>query len=172
MIMKRITSCLSVAVFLLFICGCGGTRLSGLVPGVGTITLNGEPVEDALILFAPINSEQNQRSASAKSTARGKFSAMTLKHGDGIYPGEYRVTVKKTQTLGDDTVDITVLENRAIRGVVDDRATVYLLPIMYNDPTMTDLMVTIPAKGSKSLELKLVGEVDLTPIPYNRDVRR
>ena len=170
--MKSTIICLCIVPFLLFFCGCGETGLSGLVPGIGTITLNGEPVEDALILFAPINSEQNQRSASAKSMARGKFSAMTLKHGDGIYPGEYRVTVKKTQTLGDTTVDITVLEDRGRRGIVDDRTTVYLLPIKYNDPEMTDLMVTIPAKGSKSLELKLVGEVDLTPIPYNRDVRR
>ena len=167
--MKNRIFLLCVALFLLVPSGCQKSKLKGLVPGSGTITLNGEPVEGAVILFSPINPSSTQRSASAKSGPKGSFTLLTLEPGDGIYPGEYKVIVKKTQTTGN-----LVLEEGDRRNpeAIDDRVTVHLLPHKYGDASTTDLTVTIPPKGDKAIQLTLEGEVDMTPIPSNQSFRR
>ena len=168
--MKKTLCYFFVVLFWLVPCGCNRSKLKGLVPGAGTITFNDEPVEDALILFAPVNPGSAQRSASAKSGANGSFSLMTLEFGDGIYPGEYKVIAKKTQTTG--SADIYVSdEDKRNPELRDDRATIHLLPFQYSDPSMTDLIVTIPPKGDKSISLQLEGEVDTTPMSRYRGRR-
>lgn len=160
--MKKSICLVCVALLLLLPCGCKKPKLKGLVPGSGTITLNGEPVEDALITFSPINPGADQRSASAKSGPNGSFNLLTLEPGDGIFPGEYKVMAKKTRTTGSNIV--LDPDDRRNPAAMDDRVTVHLLPQKYGHPAATDLTVTIPAKGNKSIELKLEGDVDSTPI--------
>ena len=167
-LMKKSICIFCVTLFLLLPGGCKKSKLKGLVPGSGTITLNGEPVEDAMIVFSPIQSGAVQRSASAKSGTNGNFNLLTLEPDDGVYPGEYKVIVKKTKTTG--TNMVLDPDDRRNPAALDDRVTVHLLPRKYSESSMTDLTVTIPAKGNKSIQLQLEGEVDMTPVP--RNVRR
>jgi hypothetical protein len=135
--------------------GCGGrNRLPGLVPAEGIVTLNGTPVEGTTISFAP--GSPAIQSASATSTKDGKFVVSTRDYGDGISPGEYLVVVTKTTGVG------RSLSPDDKRGR-DNRQSINHLPPKYGSKDTSGLTVTIPAKGDKNIELKLEGEVNLTP---------
>jgi len=143
----------------LAITGCGRSGLPGLVPAAGMVTLNGEPVEGAIVNFAPESSIPNARSASAMSDKNGKFVVTTLEYGDGMMPGEYQVFLTKTSGTGGGLSP----EESARQGGGDDRQVVNHLPLKYADRNTSGLTVSIPSKGERNIELKLEGEVDLTP---------
>ena len=169
--MKKSFFCFCVVALMLYSMGCTRSKLDGLVPGSGTVTLNGEIVQGAMIMFSPINPTPTQRSASARSDANGDFRLMTLEPGDGIFPGEYKVIVKKIQTVGGE-IPVVSEEDRRNPELTERRETVHLLPQKYGLPSTTDLVVTIPPKGNKSIQLNLEGEVDTTPIPRSKNVKR
>ena len=137
-----------LALPLLSACNQQGTP--GCVPAAGIVTLNGEPVEEASVIFAPQDTTGAQ-SASAKTDKNGKFVVTTVKPGDGMLPGEYLVLITKTTVSGEKSKD------------GDDRQIVNHLPPKYGSKGTSDLKVSIPPKGDKNIELKMEGEVDLTP---------
>jgi len=159
-----ITVCLLV---LPLLTGCAPKGLSGLAPAAGIVTLNGDPVEGATISFAPASDSPDVRSASAMTDKNGKFVVTTLNYGDGMYPGEYHVFVTKTTTTG--TGGVSSPEDK--KETRDDRQIVHHLPLKYEDKDTSGLMVSIPPKGNKNIELKLEGTVDTTPRSVN-DFRR
>jgi hypothetical protein len=79
-------------------CGGGGTGLDGTVPVSGTVTQKGTSLAGATVTFAPTG--QGARAASAITDANGQFTLTTLTAGDGAFPGDYQVTVIKTETIG------------------------------------------------------------------------
>ena len=143
---------------MLVLSGCGQRGLKGLVPAEGMVTLNGEPVEGASISFAPQSGVPDARSAAAMTDKNGKFVATIFNYGDGMQPGEYQVFVTKTTGTGGESSP----EDKNRRGT-DDRRVVNHLPPKYNEKTTSGLTVSIPPAGNKNIELKLEGEVDLTP---------
>lgn len=74
-------------------CGQSGPRL---VPVTGVVTLDGNPVADAGVLFKPAG---NLPPASATTDAQGKFSLQTLDR-PGAVLGQHRVSVIKQETTG------------------------------------------------------------------------
>ena len=80
--------------------GCQKSRLDGLVDAEGVVTLNGEPVAGATVLFAPKQIGGQAASAQATTDEKGAFKMTTLDPGDGVYPGEYTVTVMKDRVEG------------------------------------------------------------------------
>ncbi len=83
----------ALVVFSLFAAsGCGG---SGLVKVKGLVTLDGQPLEGVTVVFVPAN--ENVLSAAGITDKSGQFSLMTRKPGDGVAPGEYRVTLCKKE---------------------------------------------------------------------------
>lgn len=78
-------------------CSSKAPGLAGLAPVAGTVTLKGAPLEGATVTFAATGAG---RSAAGTTDAKGKFSLTSLNPGDGAMPGEYTVTVKKTETVG------------------------------------------------------------------------
>jgi hypothetical protein len=138
--------------------GCQqSSGLKGLAPASGTVTFNDAPVAQAMIIFSPKPGENNCRSASATTDSNGKFSMMTLQPGDGVFPASYIVTVEKTEITGDSRFD-------PVRKIpIDERQIVDLLPVKYNNTETSDLSVTISPQGNKSLEFKLIGEVNSKP---------
>lgn len=92
--MSRVFSCLTTFSLLAVLVGCGGgTDLPETVAVSGTVTLNGDPLEGAQISFMPASGKG--RGAFATSAADGAFSASTFSNGDGVIPGEYKVTIVK-----------------------------------------------------------------------------
>lgn len=79
--------------------GCGSsTGLEGLVPVQGTVTYNGSPVDGATVVFSPVVA--GNKAAAGKTDASGTYSLTTKDPGDGIMPGDYTVSVSKTETSG------------------------------------------------------------------------
>ena len=152
------------------LCGCNrGPRLTGLVNASGTLTHNGNPVEGATILFGPVpGSPADNRAASAKTDASGRFTLMTLIPGDGAYPGTYRVMVSKTEATGGTLVEGSDPNNPKFH---DDRTRVDYLPQKYKRLETSGIEITIPPKGTKTLEINLEGEIDNTPQDSRRGVK-
>ena len=79
--------------------GCGGEKkLAGTVPVSGTVKLKGAPLAGATVMFAPTTT--GVRAASGMTDANGQFKLTTLQAGDGAFPGDFLVTVTKTETVG------------------------------------------------------------------------
>ena len=153
------------------LCGCDRTpRLTGLVNASGTLTHEGNPVEGASIMFAPApGSSADNRAASAKTDASGRFTLMTLVPGDGAFPGTYRVMVNKTEAAGGGAIEST---GDAPTRFSDDRTRIDYLPQKYRNPETSGIEITIPPKGTKTIEINLEGEIDTTPQDIRRNTRR
>lgn len=96
---RRVLTLTLCAVSLLAL-GCQPkSNLSGLVPVTGTVTLKGAPLAGAAVVFAPAP-PSTARASSATTDANGKFKLSTLKSDDGAFPGDYIVTILKTETVG------------------------------------------------------------------------
>lgn len=144
---------------MLFILGCGGPKnLSGLVPGEGVITLNGEKLEGATITFSPEKSDGTSRSAGASSENDGKFKITTLNPEDGIYPGEYTVTVQKFILLGPEPTEEQIREASDKSIDLPFREMKSMIPVKYGKAETSGLKITIPATGDKNIEIALEGQ--------------
>jgi hypothetical protein len=81
---------------LLLVCGVvwivliiSGCQQSDTVAVTGTVTMKGQPVDKAEVVFNP----KKGRFASGVTDSQGHFSLSTAKSGDGAMPGEYTVTL-------------------------------------------------------------------------------
>lgn len=89
-----------VVVCLLFVFGCAKEEpppdVPELIPVSGTVTLDGKPVEGAVVLFIPTGS--TNFSALGATDAEGKYKLQTRtgqQLRDGVPAGEYRVAVSR-----------------------------------------------------------------------------
>ncbi len=97
--------------------GCGPDYK--IVQVSGTITLDGKPLADALILTQPIGSEDNTTpgpGSMARTDADGKF-VLEFQHEErsGAAPGRCTVKIKQVgeeKASSDDTVSRTMLRSR------------------------------------------------------------
>ncbi|MBQ8286393.1 MAG: carboxypeptidase regulatory-like domain-containing protein [Thermoguttaceae bacterium] len=153
--------------------GCSKARIKGLVPVEGVVTLNGEPVSGATVMFAPKKHDPSRPKGSAQAVtdASGKFKMSTLDPGDGVFPGDYYVTVTKDRVEGGLSLEEVKRqhENPELRDNASEpeQTLIRELPDKYADINSSGLDQTIPAEGNKNLELALEGEVDATPRPMN-----
>ncbi|MDR1268031.1 MAG: carboxypeptidase-like regulatory domain-containing protein [Planctomycetaceae bacterium] len=156
-------------IFVLSMClicfGCNSSKLDGLSPAGGVVKFNGQPVGNALVIFNPVG---ETRAASATTNANGSFTMMTLNPGDGVYPGEYIVTVTKAEYRG----EMREEGSGKNRVVIDTREVIEHLPLQYADVKSSGLTATIPANGNKKIELNLTGEADTSPKKVNELKRR
>ena len=156
---------------LVFLSGCGGNSLQGLVPGHGQLTFNGEAVESATVVFSPLKTSSGEsRAASAITDAKGYFKLMTLDPEDGVFPGEYVVTITKVKTEGGPS-EKELLENFGRYEGPDDRKITYLVPEKYGHTSESGLEVTIPPKGKKDILIELTGTISGNAIPIQQ-IRR
>ncbi|MDR0609974.1 MAG: carboxypeptidase-like regulatory domain-containing protein [Planctomycetaceae bacterium] len=164
--MNKMITIFILGVCLLLCLGCGNSNLDGLVPAKGVLKFNGQPVAGASVIFNPVD---QTRSASGLTDANGNFTMMTLNPGDGVYPGEYIVTVTKIEYRGEMREEHSEGSRETI--VHDTREMIEHLPSKYAAADTTDLKVTIPADGNKKIAFDLTGEVDTTPKKL-KDVQR
>jgi hypothetical protein len=73
-------------------CGDSGPRR---VPVSGTVSLNGKPLEGAIISFLPVPENKEGMPAEDITGPSGNYKAMT-KGRSGVVPGKYRVSITKS----------------------------------------------------------------------------
>lgn len=82
---------LSVGLLLLTACGCGRGNYPEVATVTGTVTLDGNPLEDAEITFAP----KDGRASSGRTDAKGQYDLSYTKNIRGAVLGEHRVMIRK-----------------------------------------------------------------------------
>jgi hypothetical protein len=70
--------------------GCGGDR----VVVTGTVTLDGNPLPDALVTFRP-EGGTGELGGSGRTGPDGKYTLTAARGGQGILPGEYKVVINR-----------------------------------------------------------------------------
>ncbi|MCA9129662.1 MAG: carboxypeptidase regulatory-like domain-containing protein [Planctomycetales bacterium] len=83
-----------VAGLLVLSLGCGsGSDNPPTYPVTGTVTLKGNPVAGATIIFVPIS--DGAKGATGTSDDQGNYQVTTFVSGDGAVPGDYMLKVFK-----------------------------------------------------------------------------
>ncbi len=136
--------------------GCGGK--GGLVAVRGVVTLDGQPVEGASVTFSP--EEDSGKAAGGLTDSEGVFDLTTFSEGDGALPGDYRVTVTKTES--DPSMDLRRIRNSSVNRDTRDLRKLLtgkrleprnLLPVVYANRSTTPLRWRVPTDAKKTLEL-------------------
>lgn len=156
--MKK-TKLLIFTVTLALICqaGCRSkSQLPGLVPAEGTVVYNGEPLAGASVTFHPVVKDADLRGASTITDQNGKFKLMTLNPGDGIAPGDYVVTVVKSERPAPPDEETA---RKMMSGLIPppplEKTVKHLINPKYAGEKTSDVTVTIGPKGDKKIEIRL-----------------
>lgn len=127
--------------------GCGpGVQNGNLVPVVGTVTLDGQPLAGASVTFVGAGSTPGLGGVGISDDS-GKFEISHFRAGKGLDPGEYKVVVSKLvlsngQPIPAGTVSVAELSTRD------------LVPRRYSDFNNATLSVTVTPGGEPvSLDL-------------------
>ena len=138
--------------------GCGPEQVPGIVRVSGKVTLDGAPVEGAMVTFQP---EGVARAASGMTDASGNYKLTTLNPGDGALPGDYKVSISKVEDT-DPSHHLSGLELTAMvsqgKGpppppgrpnpkAKQNKGMVYHVPQKYMDANKSELTATV-AKGN------------------------
>jgi hypothetical protein len=75
--------------------GCGDDKIKRY-PVSGTVLVDGQPAEGALVFFCPVspNPELDNLRPAGKTDASGEFNLTTIEEGDGAPAGQYKVLAK------------------------------------------------------------------------------
>ncbi len=126
--------------------GCGPGEPAGpeTSPVTGTVTLDGTPVAGAKVLFRPVQSGTQGKTAEAVTGEDGRYEMRTHvgqgQYKTGMVPGEYYVTLNKLDTAA---VATTMMPPRN------------LLPVRYNNARTSGLTATVAAGQDNEVPLQL-----------------
>lgn len=126
------------------VAGCGGSPdikpIKNLIPCSGTVTLDGQPLPQGTVTFAPVNQADGQPATG--SIKDGKFTANTTATAPGVVAAKYRVSIVATEKPQD------------IKPGVIPPPPASLIPAKYNNPATSGFEVEVK-KGMDPIELKL-----------------
>lgn len=128
--------------------GCGGSTPTP-VPVAGRVTQDGRPLVNATVAFwwADDSSAESQKGYGlAFSDADGRFSIRDPRDPqgrDGLYPGEYKVTVSLYVDSKGRPLDPDAKPNEVYGG----GGAKDLMPVPYRDPRTSPLTVEVPSGG-------------------------
>ncbi len=137
---------------LMFFVGCSGNdKGPRTVPAKGVITLDGEPVEGAAVVFVG-----DQHSATGISDSSGNFSLDAFEYKTGAVPGSYMWIATKTVEVTSESVKLKGEEAEHAGegtqiGIKND------LPNRYQSPK-PDQKITIPEDGITDIKLELTSK--------------
>jgi hypothetical protein len=134
--------------FLLVGCQKSDPRKEGLVPAEGTITYNGSPLSEAIVMFV---SKADKPGANALSGKNGKFELTTVSNKDGAFSGEYNVIIQKASF--ENLSDEEILElGRQGKEPPKPKS---LIPEKYNDYNNPIINIIISETGNKNIVIEL-----------------
>ena len=138
---------------LIFVCflgvlssGCGKGRFAGVVPAEGIVMYNGSPLSDAKVLFYPEVIREDNVMPVSITDQNGRFVLLTHGEARGAFPGSYKVVIIKHKIVGYQPHEETG-EDMPVYGLAT--------PDKYAQESTTDLVVTIPERGSRELNITL-----------------
>jgi hypothetical protein len=118
----------------------------------GVITLDGQPVSDAIVSFL---ANDNQRPANGFTDSTGSYELTTFSRGDGAMEGTFRVTVVKYEKQAAKAATANEEYVPAGPGRPNDRGPKNILPKQYADQTNTPLTATVQSKRDNSISFDL-----------------
>ena len=150
--MRKSYKCCLVLSFLMvfpFILGCPGNKGPKVYPVSGTITMDGQPLPGAKVVFMPTNPGGPALSATGQTDESGKFTVQTSSGtaAGGTTEGEYKVTVRKTR---DEWDGHSYLPNPGGEPIKDSKA-VDDLPPIYGKVAETPFSATVTKDKTKNV---------------------
>lgn len=146
-------------IFLLFICclclfvSCArGPDRPATWKVHGVITLDGQPVSDAIVSFI---ANDNQRPANGFTDSTGSYELTTFSRGDGAMEGTFRVTVVKYEKRAAKAATSNEEYVPAGPGRPNDRGPKNILPKQYADQINTPLTATVQSKRDNPISFDL-----------------
>ncbi|MDR1964857.1 MAG: carboxypeptidase-like regulatory domain-containing protein [Planctomycetaceae bacterium] len=143
--------------FIGIIIGCGepnDPRAVNLVPGKGILKMNGNPLSGANIILTPVQGTADQHGASGLTNENGTFQLTTFRSGDGIYPGNYAITVFKTEIVSAPSAEeIAQYELEAKSPPPSEKKAI--VPEKYNKIETSGLTLEVPPKGKKDIVIEI-----------------
>lgn len=122
--------------------GCNsGPALPKTVTAEGSVTLDGEAVADATVVFIADTGTYN---ATGNTSKDGKFSMRAFQEKTGAVPGSYKVEINKT-----------IVESKGEKGGEQVVNLKQGLPKKYATFTTSGLTITIPEGGVKDIKFEL-----------------
>ena len=143
-----------IALISLLSTGCGDSSKLKTDKVTGKITLNGEIVAGASVIFSPVVSGGEAKGAIGTTDDKGVYQLQTLLGavGAGTTPGEYKVTVTKDEVV---PTGKTITDGSG--ETYDETKVVSHLPVKYAKDSTSGLTATVVAGQSN------VFDFDLTP---------
>lgn len=133
----------------LLLSGCGGggkpakSYSGSLVPIKGVVTLDGEPVADASVVFVfDGTAPSGFLSSSGKTDSSGKYQLKTGGQA-GTPPGRYRVSIEKWATANGEPIVDDPANGMDMAQSMTSGALKQLIPAKYNDTTKGKLTVEV-----------------------------
>ncbi|MDR3232999.1 MAG: hypothetical protein LBT46_04950 [Planctomycetaceae bacterium] len=155
---------ITLLLVLLLIFGCREAGLRGLYTVKGKITHQGTPLEGVTVSMEPINRAAGSRGASGISAADGQFVMTTLKPKDGVYPGEYKITLAKTFLPVDSQALYEVQEYFPDFKI----GAINIIPEKYHRFDTTDVQFTVKAGRNEMLLIDMTEPlIEVKPLAPN-----
>ena len=149
--MRQARLCFAVLVAAVALAGCGGR---GTVKVSGVVTLDGKPIEGAIVTFHPDGGDK-AKFASGTADKDGNFQLTTTKPNDGAYPGDYKVAVIYAEGVvaaqSDNMKDaFASLDKQKGKKLPPPK---FVVPKKYQEPGTSGIKQKVPTDGSVKLEL-------------------
>jgi hypothetical protein len=149
MVFHRSVFCVCAA--LLAGAGCGDRKT---VKVRGVVTLDGEPLPRAAVLFQ--HQDQGGRDANGFTDNSGTFRLSTFDPDDGALPGNYKVVIQFTGESLEVPPDLKTPEEvqKELGKRVKVKKSSLTIPDIYSNPDKTVLRQKVPTDGEVRLALK------------------
>lgn len=161
----RLGSLFAILLLMLWAPGYLGSSRPKLVVVSGKVTLDGQPLEGALVSMKPVNAtSRSGRPSMAMTDSLGEFTPTSYGDVAGIPTGRYKVAVRKQELPA--RLD---LESPSSVPVMIK----WLTPRFYSDPESSGLEVEVTARGMDPalIELETIGPIEIQnsgrPVNYD-----
>lgn len=126
----------------------------------GKVTLNGQPLPDADVIFLPLT--EGSRQATGRTAEDGSFTLSTFGDGDGAMAGEYKITVNYVELVAETLVEqgekpnIRDMMNKfsKLKKEAKKKPPKYQVAKQFSSAKDTPLRATVPTSGPVNLDVQ------------------
>ncbi|MDR1385323.1 MAG: carboxypeptidase-like regulatory domain-containing protein [Planctomycetaceae bacterium] len=140
--------------------GCANSGLENLNQVRGKITHQGKPFEGVTVNFLPVTNDPQARSATGQTAKDGTFALTTLHTNDGVFVGEYKITLRKL-LFSMTAEEIRDIEKNGRTARIDSKN---IIPAQYQKPETTPLTFTVKT-GKNTYDIDIPEELQKTEFP-------